>query len=140
MNYSQIALISLLTLLVGACSQQPAPSKTVMETVTKKETVAASTLSQGYRKPGAAIRFSSDYSGSSVPGQVDRVELSFTAQVDGVLTVRIRAKEGGFDPTDQDIFDMFNLVVLNFAYSACKDRKIKKLVKKSTGQNFSSSK
>ena len=47
-----------------------------------------------------------------------------------VSSVRFRAQEGGFEPSDDDIAAMFNIVVTNYAYSAHKNRKLKKAIKK----------
>ena len=42
----------------------------------------------------------------------------------------------GVTPTEDNLFDVFNLIVVNFAYSAYKDPKMKKFIKASIGKGI----
>ena len=52
--------------------------------------------------------------------------------------VRARQELRGFirEPTDDDVFTMFQIVLLNFAYAAHRDAKSKAFIQKSVGVGF----
>lgn len=90
MKYSNF-LILLASTLIMACSKSPEPQK--QSGVTDQLPITAQKLSKGYKKPGAPIRFASDYSGSSVQGVTQQIKLSFTALADGIMTMSINSKD-----------------------------------------------
>ncbi len=93
MSYSKFLLLSVLSASITACSESPSQQSSSDLGAADQQPVAASSLSNGYKKPGAPIRFSSDYSGNTTPGQSQQVKLSFTALADGVMTISIQNKD-----------------------------------------------
>lgn len=45
-------------------------------------------------------------------------------------------QETGVMPSEENLFDVFNIIVLNFAYSAHKDPRMKKFIKASIGKGL----
>ncbi len=53
-----------------------------------------------------------------------------------VSTTQKELQEKGITPTEDNLFDVFNLIVMNFAYSTYKDPKMKKFIKTSIGKGI----
>jgi hypothetical protein len=47
--------------------------------------------------------------------------------------VKKKLKEKGIQPSEDELFDVFNIIVLNFAYNGHKDSNMKKFIKNSVG-------
>ena len=45
-------------------------------------------------------------------------------------------QEKGAQPSEDNLFDVFNIIVMNFAYSAYKDQRMKKFIKSSIGKGL----
>lgn len=45
-------------------------------------------------------------------------------------------KEKGLNPTESELFDIFNIVVMSYAYSAQKDPRMRKFIASSAGKGF----
>jgi len=45
-------------------------------------------------------------------------------------------QEKGVHPSEDNLFDVFNIIVMNFAYSAYKDQRMKKFIKSSIGKGL----
>jgi hypothetical protein len=52
------------------------------------------------------------------------------------LMAREDLQEKGINPTVDNLFDVFHIIVLNFAYGAHKDQRIKKFIKTSAGKGL----
>jgi len=94
MKHQSILILSLLWISLGACAQPPLSENAADQNHARHElTGAKQSVARPYRKPGAAIDFTSDYRGSSTLGEVDTIEFSFTSVHAGLLVVSLRSKD-----------------------------------------------